>query len=122
MTKIASSVLLLIIMFAADTASAARDCGRRLHFVNGVTKTRDISLAPGQRCSYSLAGSIGPMAGIRITQKPAHGQATVAGHRVIYVASRGYLGPDTFTYERYGLDRVNNPMIAPVRVMVSIEK
>ncbi|MEA2953590.1 MAG: hypothetical protein QOD40_505 [Alphaproteobacteria bacterium] len=122
MAKIASSVLFLVVIFGADTASAARDCGRQVHFVNGVTKTRDISLAPGQRCSYSLTGSLGPMAGIRIIQKPAHGQAIVKGHRVSYVAPRGYLGPDTFIYERYGLDNRNNPMHAPVRVMVSIEK
>jgi hypothetical protein len=122
MIRIASSALCLVVIFAANTASAARDCGRHLHFVNGVTKTRDITLGPGQRCSYSLTSSVGPMAGIRITQKPTHGQATVVGHRVIYVASHGYLGADTFTYERYGLDRLNNPMNASIKVLVSIQK
>lgn len=121
MVRTASGALLLVIMFAADTASARPDCGGYAHFVNGVTMIRRATMHPGERCNFTLASSRGPMAGIRVSQKPTHGQATVTGlHRVTYVAARGYVGEDAFTYERYGLDNRNNPLTAPMQVLVKI--
>jgi hypothetical protein len=121
MTKIAGFALLLV--FVAGDSAVARDCGGRVRFINGVTVNRRIELSPGQKCSFTLRLSRGPMEGIRVTESAKHGKASTSGpHRVTYVAARGNAGEDTFVYERYGLDTLNRPLTAPVRVSVKIVK
>jgi hypothetical protein len=103
--------------------AAAKDCGGYLHIVDGVTITRRIELVSGQRCNFRLANSSGPMANLVVTQRPAHGTASVsAPHRLSYVAARGYHGEDSFMYERHGVDSRNSSVNFSIRVLATIAK
>jgi len=120
MAKIAGLAITLFLFLGIDLV-AAKDCGAYLRLVDGVTVDRHIQLAPGEKCSFNLSNSAGPMGSLVITQRPAHGTASVIGpHRLSYVAARGYLGEDSFVYERRGLDTRNMPVAFPVRVLAKI--
>jgi len=43
-----------------------------------------------------------------------------APHRVVYAASTGYAGPDSFSYARKGLSTQNNPVTMTVSVAVTV--
>jgi len=56
-----------------------------------------------------------------ILVRPSHGTVSVGDvGRVIYRARPGYVGADTFTYARRGLDSRNGPMNATVRIAVTV--
>ncbi len=80
-----------------------------------------MTVKTGTSCSAIHGGSTGPMLSTVIAQRPSHGTARVEYlHRVVYVAQRGYVGADAFTYVRRGLDNVNNPVVRTVHVLVTV--
>jgi uncharacterized protein YhjY with autotransporter beta-barrel domain len=66
-----------------------------------------------------LAALIGGTAlqGVRIVTAPAHGTATLSGTTVTYTPNRGYLGPDTFTYQSFSATASSPPATVTVSVV-----
>jgi hypothetical protein len=120
MIKIISFALLFLM--ALGGAASAKDCGYdHLRLIRGVTVTDRMFLKPGESCHYVLGGSPGPMAGVFITQRPAHGQITQPGpQQFIYTAGKSFHGVDTFAFEQRGVDGNNRPIVAPVRVLATV--
>ena len=82
---------------------------------------RPITVRSGERCGLKLGASGGPTFGAAIVQRPAHGSASVQPpHGVIYRANPGYVGADSFTFVRKGLDRHNQPVTFTVNVAVTV--
>jgi hypothetical protein len=110
---------LVLLGFGCETAAAS--CSPPIRFLHNQTVERTMTVRAGKKCSLSLARSSGPTYGVSIVERPRHGTVMVeAPHRVIYRASAGYVGQDSFSYARKGLDTRNNPVTSTIKVAVSI--
>jgi hypothetical protein len=116
-------VLFCLLLVALTTgAQAASSCSvPRFRTLYGQTVDGYMTVKSGRRCSVTMTSSRGPTDDVRILARPAHGNVHVEGpHRVVYQSRAGYVGGDSFTYARHGLDTRNNPATRTVRVVVSV--
>ncbi len=74
----------------------------------------------GKRCSVSMTSSRGPIDGLKILANPAHGNLVTLRNRITYLPRAGYVGSDSFTYMRTGLDERGNPTTRTVRMQVTV--
>src|SRR5436305_2027572 len=76
---------------------------------NGDT-TGVMTVQSGKGCGYRFRSSMGPTYGVKVLQRPSHGTIHVTAQHGVYYRSRpGYVGTDSFSYARYGLDMWNKP-------------
>ena len=109
---------LVLVGLACEPASAV--CAPFVRWVNNQTVDNYMTVRSGKTCSL-IFRSGGPTYQTVILVRPSHGTVSVGDvGRVIYRARLGYVGADTFTYARRGLDSRNGPMNATVRVAVTV--
>ena len=112
------AVGLVLLGLASKPASAA--CAPFVRWVNNQTVENYMTVRSGKTCSL-IFRSGGPTHQTVILVRPSHGTVSVGDvGRVIYRAHPGYVGPDTFTYARRGLDSRNGPMNATIRIAVTV--
>jgi hypothetical protein len=119
MTK--SLGLVCIIILALGAEASARCSVPYIREFNNQTVDGRMTVSSGDRCSIRLRNSTGPTFSAEIVQRPSNGTVIVeAPHRFIYRSRPGYVGNDTFTYARQGLDTRNNKAVRTVRVQVTV--
>ncbi len=60
------------------------------------------------------------MSGYGIAQHPAHGTASIGPFDVVYKSRAGYVGSDSFIYQRSGVTALGAPVMRKVRVSVTV--
>ena len=109
-----------LLLLALATETAAASCMPGVRWVNGQTVDGYMTVRSGKACHLNFR-SRGPTDRTAIVARPSHGTASVnANGRVTYRANAGYVGSDTFTYARQGMDSQNNKMDARIRVDVKV--
>lgn len=105
----------------AGAAEAATNCWvPYIRTLADQTVVGTMTVKIGKRCVIQMRSSAGPTFGLAIVARPSHGGLRIAGHSVVYQPSPGYIGPDTFTYTRVGLDTRNKPIKRTVRIDVTV--
>lgn len=119
MIKIASLAALAVFVASVGTASACSVPFIRT--LDNQTVDGSMTVRSGKNCRIVLARSHGPIYSAHIVQKPSNGTAQIdGGNRVIYKSRAGFVGSDSFTYARRGLDTRNNPVTRTVRIVVRV--
>ena len=92
-------------------AARAADCVSPPLYFNGniVEISGTTTVKVGKGCAFAVNGIPGAIDETIISQKPKVGQASIRGHRAIYAAKPGYLGPDEFAYTYVGTDQYGGP-------------
>jgi hypothetical protein len=116
------------ILGLAACVLVALGCGSALACSGAITGSSDrgtvatMTVKSGATCGTPFRGSIGATHGVKILQRPAHGTLQVtSGHGVYYRSRPGYVGADTFSFTRYGLDMQGNPRTAlPAIIRVNV--
>lgn len=115
-----SSFVLGLLLLGLKCEPAAALCAPFVRWVNGQTVDNYMTVRSGKTCSL-IFRSGGPTHRTVILVRPLHGTVSIGEvGRIIYRANSGYVGADTFTYARRGLDSRNNPMDATVRIAVTV--
>jgi hypothetical protein len=118
MIRYSSIALGLALGQACEPASAV--CAPFVRWVNNQTVDNYMTVRSGKTCSL-IFRSGGPTYQTVILARPSHGIVSVGNvGRVIYRARPGYVGFDTFTYARRGLDSRNNQKNATIRIAVTV--
>jgi hypothetical protein len=119
MTKVVGLAVLMLLgagMEAALACSVPRIRTLENQAVDGAMAARS-----GKPCRIRFLRSSGPMHGVEIVQRPSNGTVRVGGRdSVIYTSRPGFVGSDSFTYARRGLNRGNQPVTRTVRVAVTV--
>ena len=114
-----TSVCVLLLAYGVNSAYACRVPS--IDTFHGQTVDGQMFLKSGTRCSIIVRNSRGPTYGAEIVARPASGTASIgSGNSVTYVPKRGFVGQDSFTYARTGLDHLNNKSRRTVRVAVTV--
>ena len=87
----------------------------------GVTVDGSMTVRSVKRCSI-ITRSVGPTFDVRILQRPSNGTVSTSGYRIIYVSKPGYVGRDSFTYERHGQYQSGKAGVRTVRVAVTVTR
>ena len=64
-----------------------------------------MTVRSGKTCGVNMGVPVAGFADAQIVKAPRRGTAAIRGYRVSYTPTKGYIGPDQFTYMRYNLDR-----------------
>jgi hypothetical protein len=117
--KQAGVACVLLVAVATQSASACsvpRICTLGNQTVDGFMTTRS-----GKPCGIVLKRSPGPTHSADIVAQPSNGSVHVTGkNRIVYRSRPGFVGSDTFSYARRGLDTRNNPVTRTVRIAVTV--
>jgi len=114
------SVLFGLILLGLASQSASAACAPFVRWVNNQTVDNYMTVRSGRTCSLNFR-SRGPTHQTVILARPSHGTVSVGGVGAVTYRSRsGYVGSDTFTYARRGLDARNNPINATIRIAVTV--
>jgi hypothetical protein len=109
----------VLLIITGDVTSAA-PCMPFVRTFHGQTVDGYMTVRSGKRCNLTFRSS-GPTETTHIVQRPSSGSASVgAGGRVTYQARAGYVGGDTFVYQRRGQNTAGGPSIKTVRVNVTV--
>jgi hypothetical protein len=120
---IVKTMLLCVILSLSGIVSASACKVPSIRTFHGQTVDGQMYLKSGTRCSIIVRSSRGPTHGAEIIARPAHGTVSLgSGNRVTYVSRRGFIGQDSFTYARTGLDHLNNESRRTVRVAVTVSE
>jgi hypothetical protein len=113
---------ILMLTGMAVEAEAASSCSVPfIRTLNNQTVDGTMTMKAGKRCSITLARSSGPTFNVRIVAQPSHGSVRIqAPHYIFYQPRKGFVGSDSFTYARRGLDTRNNPITRTVRIAVTV--
>jgi hypothetical protein len=113
-----------VIVFAAGMllGGAANACSVPLiRTLENQTVTGHMTTRSGRTCRISFRSSTGPMHTVEVVQRPAHGTVQVGGHQSIaYKSSANFVGSDSFTYARRGLDKRGNRAVRTIQVNVTV--
>jgi hypothetical protein len=114
--------LVLLLMLAMGGAAAAAECS-----APGVNPRNDevvdttMQAPSGKPCGLHFHNSGGnALSGYAIAQHPAHGTASIGPFNVIYRSRPGYVGSDSFIYQRSGVTALGAPVVRKVRVSVTV--
>jgi Bacterial Ig domain len=119
MTK--SLGLVCIIMLALGAEASARCSVPIIATLGNQTVDGHMTVSSGDRCSIRMRHSAGPMHSAEIVQRPSNGTVVIEPpHRIVYRSRPGYVGNDSFTYARRGMDTRNNPSVRTVRISVRV--
>lgn len=115
-----SSLALGVVLLGLAGEPASAVCAPFVRWVHNQTVDNYMTVRSGKTCSL-IFRSHGPTYQTIILVRPSHGTVSVGDvGRVIYRAHPGYVGADTFTYARRGLDSRNTPMNATIRIAVTV--
>jgi hypothetical protein len=119
MAKILAIGSFLLLIFGVDSAGA---CSVPLiRAFNNQTVDGQMTARSGRPCSIRMRHSAGPTSGATIVQRPSSGTVTIgSADRITYRSRPGFVGSDSFTYARHGLDRHNNRVTRTIRVAVRV--
>lgn len=107
----------LLVLFAEP---AMASCMPYVRWVNHETVDGYMTVEMGKTCRIGFR-SAGPTYTIHILTRPSHGTlSTGSVGSLTYRPRPGFVGSDTFTYARRGLDKTNGPMDARIRVQVTV--
>lgn len=117
MAKMWAPVCFVLLLLSGEAAQA---CMPTVRWVNDQTVDGYMTVRSGKPCHITFR-SAGPTERLDIIARPSNG-TLVAGSigRLTYRSRADYVGSDTFTYARRGLDMRNNPMNAVIRVNVTV--
>jgi hypothetical protein len=118
MTRLLGLAFVLLLVLSAE--AAARCFVPRFRTVSNGTVDIGIQASPAGSCRIRLVNSPGPMNGFVIAQRPSHGTVRIDPIFVFYRSNPGYVGSDSFTYQRSGLTRLGAPTVHTVRVAVTV--
>ena len=119
MRKLLMPACFVLLVMTGDAAWAA-PCMPFVRTFHGQTVDGYMTVRSGKRCNLTFRSS-GPTETTHIVQRPSSGSASVgAGGRVTYQARAGYVGSDTFTYQRRGQDKLGGASVKTVRVNVTV--
>jgi hypothetical protein len=110
---------LLLLILGIDSALACSV--PYIRTFNDQTVDGQMTARSGRPCSIRMRHSAGPTSGATIVQRPSSGTVTIgSGQRITYRSRPGFVGSDSFTYARHGLDRYNNRVTRTIRVAVRV--
>ena len=93
----------------------------RIKTIEGQTVTGYMFATSGRRCGIKVRNSRGPTESTSLVSNARNGTVVVSGGRVGYTSKPGFVGDDSFTYARRGLNRQNEPIVRTVNVLVKVE-
>lgn len=110
------------VLLSVVTAEAATNCHvPRIRTLDNQTVTGYMTIKSGKTCSIRLHNSRGPIFSAHIVARSGHGSVQVDGsNRIVYRPQSGFVGKDSFTYARKGMDTRNNPVTRTVQVEVDV--
>jgi hypothetical protein len=116
------SLALAALFVAALGGNPALACSVPLirTFVNQ-TVTGYMAAKSGRPCSIHFVSSSGPMSSVKVVQGPSNGTLRLNERMGLrYQSQPSFVGRDSFTYARHGLDTRNNPAVRTVKVEVTV--
>ena len=117
MTKVFMVASFALVIFGVEAALACSV--PYIRTFNNQTVDGHMTARSGRPCSIRMTNSAGPTSGASIVQRPSGGTVAIgSGNRIIYPSRPGFVGSDSFTYARHGLDRYNSPVTRTIRVAV----
>ena len=117
MAKILAAACFVLLLLNGEAAQA---CMPTVRWVNGQTADGYMTVQSGKPCHITFRSS-GPTDRMEIIAYPSNGTLSAGSiGRLTYRSRAGFVGGDTFTYARRGLDARNNPMDAAIRVSVTV--
>jgi hypothetical protein len=125
MKKLLPAALGLTIPLIAFVEIADAACAGRVRTFPGQTVDLPMTVKSGKRCTlnFTSGGSRETMTaeGAHVVQRPSHGTVSIGGGtNLTYQSRSGFVGSDTFIYERRGRDARNNQADRRVRVLVTV--
>src|SRR6266850_2975960 len=119
MIRVVGFVCFFVAAFIAESADAC-SVPNGTELANQTTAGR-MTVRTGKPCGVRMIFSRGPTYSVEIAQRPRNGTTTVdPPHRIVYRSRPGFVGSDTFTYVRRGLDTQNNPVVRTVEFAVTV--
>jgi hypothetical protein len=110
-----------LMLFAWAAEASARCSVPTFGTLGNQTVDGYMTVSSGDRCTIRLRASSGPTHTAEIVQRPSNGTVVIEPpHRIVYRSRPGYVGNDSFTYARRGLDTRNNPSVRTVRISVRV--
>lgn len=118
----ANAILSLIVLAGLPReADAANNCSvPYIRTLDDQTVNGTMTVKTGTSCRINLRNSSGPMHSVSVVAKPSHGAVRIGGNGVIYQPRKGYVGSDTFTYARTGLNTSNTPVKRTISIAVDV--
>ena len=117
MTRLACLAAVLVSIGAGDALACSVPLIRTLH---NQTVDGTIAARSGKPCSIRMKFTSGMSERAAVVQRPANGTATASGQRITYVSRSGYVGGDSFSYQRQGKDKWGASSVKTVRVAVTV--
>jgi len=116
-TKLLVTASFILLVLSSESALA---CMPFVRWVNHQTVDGYMTVKSGKPCHVDFR-SAGPTEQTQVIVRPSNGSVVVGSiGRLTYRSRAGFVGSDTFTYARRGLDARNNPMDATIRVSVTV--
>lgn len=125
MRKLLLAAAGLAIAFFGFIDASDASCAGRVRTFPGQTVDLPMTVKSGKRCTlnFTSGGSRETMTaeGAHVVQRPSNGTVSIGGGtNLTYQARSGFVGSDTFIYERRGRDARGNQADRRVRVLVTV--
>jgi hypothetical protein len=117
MRRVLGSAIVLLLALSAEASACG---GGGIYPVDNQTVDTAMQVQSGQQCRIHFHSSPGPLSGFAIVQRPSHGTASIGPLNVFYRSRPGYVGGDSFIYERSGLTALGASTVRKVRVAVTV--
>jgi hypothetical protein len=117
MRRVLGSAFVLLLALSAEAAACG---GPGIYPIDNQTVDTTMQTRSGEQCRLHFHSSPGPLSGFAIVQRPSHGTASIGPFNVFYRARPGYVGSDSFIYERSGRTALGAPTVRKVRVAVTV--
>ena len=116
--RYALTVIALLLGFA--TIAEAKCAVTKFNFLLGQAVSAS-AVTDGTACHIRLNNSRSPIHGVEIRERPKHGAISVQGRTtVVYSATAGFSGQDSFTFQWVGLRGGTTPEAATINVAVQV--
>ena len=114
---------LCVLVFAVIVLSTPEALACRvpsIRTLDNQTVTGHMFAKSGRGCSIIVRNTRGPIFSTALVSNARNGTVVVSGGRVVYTSRAGFVGDDTFTYARRGLNDRNEPIVRTVSVAVNV--
>jgi hypothetical protein len=115
--RVLGSAIVLLLALSAEAAACG---GPGIYPADNQTVDTTMQARSGEQCRLRFHSSAGPLNGFSIVQRPSHGTASIGPLNVVYRARPGYVGSDSFIYERSGRTALGAATVRKVRVAVTV--
>jgi hypothetical protein len=117
--RIAAFACLVLVAVGTQIASACSV--PRIRTLDNQTVDGFMAARSGKPCGIVLRRSPGPIDRAEIAGRPSNGTVQIsATNRIVYRSRPGFIGSDSFTYVRRGLDARNSAVTRTVRIAVTV--